>query len=211
MLWLAAVTSVAGIARLAIDTAGRQVTSTPIAAPLPSEIPVEPSEFPSASSAKLVPTNTATHRPAQTNRPKTLRGLASQSVVSPEHTVTAVASTYTTMAGRVRAGCEGDKISLDGGYAQPAPGWAIRVASGGPRRVQVIFYVPPEWGLLVIAGCLDGRPRFDQRRIGRGFQDDRGRAAGRGDGRYPTSDPVTGYPISGGGLAELSGLANLAS
>src|SRR4051812_13065295 len=43
MIWLAAVVSVAGIAWLAIGTAGKQVTAAPIAAPLPTEFPPSPS------------------------------------------------------------------------------------------------------------------------------------------------------------------------
>jgi hypothetical protein len=73
------------------------------------------------------------------------------------------------MAGRVRAGCRGAVITLDGGYAQPEPGWTVRVSSGGPDEVQVVFEMQDQ-AILVISSCGQGSPQFEQYQIEAGHQ-----------------------------------------
>jgi hypothetical protein len=172
-LWLVAVTSIAAIAWLAIDAAGRQVTSSPIAA---SVITTGP--------ATKRPTATPTGRPTTTAARPSTRPAAKITTApadgttnaepsgTPEHpkhhlgtTPAAVAGTYSTVGGRVRVVCRGPAITLDGGYAQPASGWSIRVATGGPLQVQVVFELDDDQALLVSALCIDGKPQFDQHRI----------------------------------------------
>jgi hypothetical protein len=168
LVWLAAVASVAGIASVAIDTAGRQVTSDHLAAPLPSDFPAtsnaadEPTDAPSSSAvdATVSPSPTTSSHPQRTPvTPSTTPSAApSQPAVQPG------TGTYSTTAGRVRAHCDGQDITLDGGFAQPAPGWTVRVASGGPDEVQVLFEMHGK-ALLVLSACEDGSPRFEQDRI----------------------------------------------
>jgi hypothetical protein len=176
-LWLFAVTSIAAIAWLAIDAAGRQVTSSPIAASLPGHTST-PTRSTGTSSATGKPTPTgstrvtravvkATTHPAASGRKPTPSPTPSRpkSRPGPPPPPPAVADTYTTSGGRVRVVCHGPMVTLNGGYAQPAPGWSVRVASGGPVQVQVVFEQADDQALLVLATCADGHPQFDQNRI----------------------------------------------
>ena len=177
-LWLVAVASVAAIAWLAIDAAGRQVTSVQVAASLPSAGSGTPTQTPSAGSttdgggapASASPT-TIPATPAKTQvkkgAPASTPTSASTSSGAPSvaRSGPVVAGSYTTAAGRVRVTCRGRTITLDGGYAQPAPGWSVRVQSGGPMQVQVVFELGDQQALLVVGVCADGRPQFDQDRI----------------------------------------------
>jgi hypothetical protein len=160
-LWLAAVASVAGIAWLAIDTAGHQVTAAPISAPLATLGP-----NPQTPSATLSPTS----RPSSTGPKGAATRAAPKSSPSPSGSrrvrgntgSTSVTGTYSTRAGRVRVSCRGWRITLDDGYAQPSSGWSVRMLSGGPQKVLVLFESEGQRDLLVVAFCSDGRPQFDQ-------------------------------------------------
>jgi len=106
--------------------------------------------------------------------------------------VVAVASTYATEAGRVRVRCDGARITLAGGFAQPATGWAVRVRSGGPDQVRVRFarFDPAGWRtLLVVAVCVDQHPSFEQTWVDARPDGDRGDGEGRsaesGAGQHP--------------------------
>lgn len=172
MIWLAAVVSVAGIAWLAIGTAGKQVTADPIAAPLPTEFPPSPSPTRTAGPTRTTPIKddvspTSTRvgsSPVRSTDPvaTTSPGRPDRSgrAERPNIRVTPVTSTYNTAAGRLRVRCEGREITLDGGYAQPAPGWAVSVQSGGPDSIQVTFDTDKTPPLTVVAECGNGRPRF---------------------------------------------------
>jgi hypothetical protein len=160
-IWLLAVVSVAGIAWLAIGTAGRQVTADPISAPVPTEFPPTPeASGTTRPAATRTRSTTSPARPSprgSTHAPSTGR-VAHRA--SPRPRSTPVTSTYSTAAGRLRVRCEGRWITLDGGYAQPAPGWGVTVQSGGPDRIQVTFASDQTPPLSVVAVCGQGRPRF---------------------------------------------------
>lgn len=228
-LWLAAVASVAAIASLAIDQAGRQVTAEPIAAPLardlaptsfrgaeptpdPPRTPAadpdtgEPrpdgSPGPSGSPDRTVPGSGSgsgprsgsgsgagsgsegsgqgegspgdSPRSGRDGRPGRGDGAGGGSDgrvdrpgprVPPRVTQLPVSSTYSTRGGRVRVLCAGSRITLDGGYAQPAANWAVTVHSTGPQRVVVVFDPGGPFALQVVATCVDGGPRFERSRI----------------------------------------------
>jgi hypothetical protein len=194
-LWFAAVASVAGIAWLAIDTAGRQVTAVPISAPMATDLtgPPTPSaaQSPSSSATSASPKSSSTRssprsRPSRTaSKPAKNSGSAS--------TPTWVTGTYSTTAGRLRVSCQAAQITLDGGYAQPAPGWSVRVQSGGPQRVQVLFELRDKQAVLVLAVCADGRPQFDQDRIEAGSPDAQGAGPGSdGSSSLVSADEETG-------------------
>ena len=163
-LWLAAVASIAGIAWFAIDAAGRQVTSSPIAAAFPTEIPLTSSATPLASptsrpsSTKLDGASTGTPKPT-TSLPVGTRSSAAAG------TALAISGAYSTVGGRLRVVCKGTGVTLDGGYAQPTSGWSVQVETAGPAEVQVLFELDDVQALLVTAACSNGHPRFDQDRI----------------------------------------------
>jgi hypothetical protein len=194
-LWFAAVASIAGIAWLAIDTAGRQVTAVPISAPMATDLtdPPTPSvaQTTSSSATSASPRSSVTgssprSRPTRTtSQPAKTSGSAS--------VPTWVTGTYATTAGRLRVSCRAAQITLDGGYAQPAPGWSVRVQSGGPQRVQVLFELRDKQAVLVVAVCADGRPQFDQDRIEAGSPD----AHGAGSGSDGTSGLVSATEKTG--------------
>jgi hypothetical protein len=170
-LWLAAVASVAGIAWLAIDTAGHQVTAVSISAPITPDFPDQTTApaVPSPSSAG--PSATAKPSPGRSRpSPRSTRTASGQiksagSGSGAQPTATAVAGTYSTYGGRIRVSCSGAQITLDGGYAQPAPGWSVRVRFGGPDQVKVLFEFRDKRTLVVVAVCAGGRPQFDQYRV----------------------------------------------
>jgi len=184
-LWLAAVTSIAAIAWLAIDAAGRQVTASSNLASLSaarsaaaasgaassgpgssgaagSSGSADPtsgasgSASPSPDPAATAPDDTAPNDPKQ-------KTSVVKTTVDPGDS--AVSGIYSTTGGRIRVECQGSRITLDGGYAQPATGWSVRVQSGGPHEVEVIFDLRDQQALLVTSSCSNGRPHFDQDRI----------------------------------------------
>jgi hypothetical protein len=166
--WLFAVVSVAAIASFAINTAGRQVTAGPISAPRPLLL---------ATSAPVITTKTPTVSPTSRPKPKIKTKTVRPSAAAKKKIKTAsvptttkaaqesIASTYFTIAGRVRVVCTDSRITLAGGYVQPNPGWAVTVQNSGPVRVQVLFGQQYRRSLKVVAICLDGRPRFGQSRV----------------------------------------------
>jgi hypothetical protein len=169
VLWMAAVASVAAIAWLAIDTAGRQVTSSPVAARLPTLISALPDAVESSTgspSATASPQVTATGLPTDRVRssPRTSTAIRTRSHRSAagngRGNGDSHSGIYPTVGGRIRVNCEGHSITLDGGYAQPAPGWVVNVLSSGPDQVQVVFALPGRQALLVTAACPDGHPQF---------------------------------------------------
>jgi hypothetical protein len=173
-IWLAAVVTVAGIAWLAINTAGRQVTAAPISAPIGTRLPATPSGSallsPVPSATPTVPKSTSTRssppiRPTRTATAKPKNTTGSDPTWTGPATITGM---FSTTAGRVKVNCTGRQISLAGGYAQPAPGWSVRVQSDGPRQVQVLFQIHNQQAVVVFAHCSGGRPQFDQDRIGGG-------------------------------------------
>jgi hypothetical protein len=178
-LWLAAVASIAGITWIAIDAAGRQVTSSSVADVFPTEIP-SPGTGSAASPhrAGASPRSSApgSAHPSSTGANQNPIPGQSSAVPSASSTATtgdgsrvvssvAISGTYSTAGGRVRVSCRGSVISLAGGYAQPAPGWSVRVAAAGSDQVQVVFDLGDQQALLVIAACVNGQPQFDQNRI----------------------------------------------
>ena len=174
--WLVAVASVAAIASFAINTAGRQVTAGPVSAPRP--LSLAPTTAPAITQKT---TETSTSRPRPKHKPKVSRqaepieekthtgGVAKSTTATPAP----LSSTYSTIGGRVRVGCSGRRITLDGGYVQPESGWAVTVQSSGPDVVQVLFTQEGRRSLKVVAICLEGRPRFGQSRLQRVQEDDR--------------------------------------
>jgi hypothetical protein len=86
--------------------------------------------------------------------------------------------------------CEGSDITLDGGFAQPAPGWSVRMESGGPAEVEVAFEMHSE-AVLVVSACVQGSPRFQQDRIESGHQGDPSHGGRHGSGNPPNaSGPI---------------------
>jgi hypothetical protein len=178
-LWLAAVVSVAAIAWLAIDAAGRQVTASPVSASVPTRTPVSPTLGPSPTSPEATtvsPSSAATSSPAAATsspvstgvRPTTAKptGWPANPAGGPRSgPPTVVMGSYSTIGGRLRVTCRGHAITLGGGYAQPASGWSVRVQSTGPWLVQVVFEQNDQQALLVSAVCADGHPQFDTDRI----------------------------------------------
>jgi hypothetical protein len=166
--WLFAVASVAAIASFAINTAGRQVTSGPIAAPHPLLLATSAS-----ATATRTPTVSPTSRPKRKIKTKVVRSTepvqkkttTARAPASAKPTQESVGSTYVTIAGRIRVVCTGTRITLAGGFVQPDSGWAVTVQSGGPTLVQVLFGQQRRRRLKVVAICWDGRPRFGQSRI----------------------------------------------
>ncbi len=163
-LWLVAVASIAAIAWLAIDAAGRQVTAGPVSASLAST--AGGSKHADSTGGRA----SSAGRPASTSRastPRTSRPATPSAPASPTGRArNPVPGTYATAGGRIGVICRGRSVTLDGGYAQPASGWSVRVASGGPQQVQVVFELNDDQALLVLADCAaDGRPQFDQDRI----------------------------------------------
>jgi hypothetical protein len=179
LVWLGAVVSIAAIAWFAIDAAGRQVIDDPVATRLTGVAATATTSAAPTTSSK--PTNTA--RPSASSNSganlSQIRPSAAPTSVSKELTITqenslvSAESTYSTVAGRVRVRCDGARITLDGGYAQPATGWTVRVRDGGPDQVRVRFDRGREQTLFVLARCEDGRPAFDQRRFGDDHDRDR--------------------------------------
>jgi hypothetical protein len=162
-LWLVAVVTVALVASVAIQTAGRQVTSVQITAALPEtssspsldpeevgEVvvidspPVRVSSAPSASP----PADSAGARP--TAKPP---GAGPRSPFA--------FGTFDTDGGRLRVRCSGDTVSLDGGYVRPEPGWAGRVDVPGSTMIVALFWSRAQV-ITVAARCRGGRPAFTQ-------------------------------------------------
>ena len=74
---------------------------------------------------------------------------------------------YSLRAGRIRAGCLDGRIGLQGGYAQPASGWSVRVLrSTTPTDLRVLFSstARPTDGVIVHGYCR-GAPVFEQHRV----------------------------------------------
>jgi hypothetical protein len=183
--WLAAVLSIAAIASLAIDTAGRQVIAAPIAAPYPTaSAPTAtattrgPSPGPTTSEPNLTARPNST-RTASSKRPRTHPIAATK---APKPSPTPVVSTYSTIAGRVRVGCTGARITLAGGYIQPASGWAVSIRDDGSERVKVRFERYRRRDLIVVAVCASGGPQFAQARSEQKRGD--GRHDGNGGGMF---------------------------
>jgi len=178
--------SVAAIAWFAINVAGQQLIADPVALPLaaptiaPADgleittVPIPPTSPIQKSTAKSVEKSSGSP-PSVSPTPG-----ASEVAITQEHTPIAVASTFSTFAGRVRARCDGAWITLAGGFAQPASGWAVKVRDGGPEQIRVRFDRSDRddrASLLVVADCVDGRPLFELSRVERDRDDDLVRSA----------------------------------
>ena len=142
-LWLAIVGIGAGLAWIAIDGAGRQVTASEPLTPdrtsaastpttgLPSATPTEPASGPTPT--------TATSQPAPTDRPRF--------------------RTWTGAAGSVTVSCTGLRAQLKG--ATPADGWRVeRTESGAEVRVR---FERNEVETRVEARCSPSGPVFEVR------------------------------------------------
>ncbi len=156
LVWLAAVAFVASIAWLAIDTAGRQVTSAQAAAPLPTDGQT-PTRTPSAESTMKA---VVKHKKAATHPATPSATTTTTRPAPPPVTASPVSSTYASNVGRVRVVCTGATISLQGGYAQPASGWALRIQEQSSNRIVISFYSPGHMSLTLAADCSQGQPRF---------------------------------------------------
>ena len=165
--WLAAVLSVAVIASIAIDTAGRQVIAAPIAAPI-AALPTATATTPTRvlEVGPRTPEVNLTARPNSTRSASSARPESHPNAADPpsERTAEPVVGTYSTLAGRVRVSCAGSRITLAGGYVQPGSGWAASVVEAGPHRVRVRFEQNHRRDLVLVAVCADGRPWFEQSR-----------------------------------------------
>ena len=139
-LWLLAVASVALIAWIAIDTAGRQVTALAVTAPLPS-----PSGSGSSTGAAVPPSPV---RSAGTS--------AISAQQSPSHL-----GIINTDGGRVRAQCTKQGPTLDGGYARPESGWTVRVLTRDTRLW--VEFGSEQRAISVLTQCANGRPQFHER------------------------------------------------
>lgn len=147
-LWLLAVASVAAIAWLAIDTAGRQVTSVAVTAAMPgSGGSAKPSNPPVAA-----PDRSRTSSPASQPR---------RSTRSQYPSGRAQAGTFATDGGSVHAACTSQRATLNGGYARPEPGWTVSVVSRD-RNLRVVFSSASR-AITILATCDHGRPAFVQR------------------------------------------------
>ena len=200
LVWLTAVVSVAAIAWFAINAAGEQVIANPIAPSLVGApiVPTDPGEVETAAASPTVgrPTGTSKSIPKSTlSRPSvTPTPGSSELAITQEHALVAVESTYSTEAGRVRVRCNGAQITLDGGYAQPVTGWSVQVRDGGPDQVRVRFDQSGQRALLIVATCVDRRPRFEQTWLDRsrdGDSGDRDNADDVHDGEDSGAGPVS--------------------
>lgn len=176
-LWLAAVISVATLASLAIDTAGRQVTAGRITAPLPRDLAAmttRPTLPPTPSTSTIDPpkpaVNSHTKRSAVRSsaarppaRPSE-RPVERSSAPSTKSLRRPVTSTYSSSGGRIKVACQGERVTLDGGFAQPAPEWAVKVLDRGPDSV-VVGFGSGRVGIVVVAVCVQGSPRFSKKTI----------------------------------------------
>ena len=186
LVWLGAVVSIAAIAWFAIDAAGRQVIDDPVAARLTavaatattSAAPVIGSK-PTNAARPSAPSNSGANS-SQIRPSAAPTSVSKELTITQENSLVSAESTYSTVAGRVRVRCDGARITLDGGYAQPATGWTVRVRDSGPDQVRVRFDRSREQTLFVLARCEDGRPAFDQRQFGdnHGWDRDDNRSAG---------------------------------
>jgi hypothetical protein len=156
-VWLLAVAFVASIAWLAIDTAGQQVTSAQAAVPLPTDGQTPTATATPAGVATKVAKRKkpARHRPAPTT---TTVPVLTTAPATPG--ATPVSSTYSSNVGRVRVVCTGTQITLNGGYAQPASGWSLRVVTQQQSRIVIAFYASGHQTLMLAADCVQGQPRF---------------------------------------------------
>ena len=173
LVWLGAVVVVAVVASFAINAAGRQVIADPIA---PSLVGAPLATTASDEIRTVPPSPTSSPRSAPSKSPAKSTRLrrsvtpttgSSEPAITQEHTRVAVESTYSTDAGRVRVRCDGSRVTLNGGYAQPATGWSVRIRDAGPDQVRVRFARDGEPSLVVVAICVDERPMFDQFRLDR--------------------------------------------
>jgi hypothetical protein len=146
-LWLLAVATVAAIASLAIDTAGRQVTAVADTGPLPD---VGGSQEPTASTP-------ASTTPGGTSKPSATRP---KSTSTQRPAVQGHFGILITDGGRVRARCADRQVTLDGGFARPEPGWKVRVLARD-NHLWVIFGSRVR-AIAVLAHCSGGRPVFRQ-------------------------------------------------
>jgi hypothetical protein len=137
-LWVLCVGAVGALAWVAIDTAGQQVPSHAAAA---------------GASAAGVPAVAVT-APGPADRP----GLPGAPRAGAQDDA---AAEFGSDAGRVRARCADARISLDGGYARPEPGWGVEVLDPGPEQVWVAFSGTGRT-VEVIGRCADGRPRYEE-------------------------------------------------
>lgn len=167
LVWLSAVITVATIAWFAINAAGRQVIAEPGALPLSGKRVAVTGD----GEINNVPKSTdeAMKKSSSKSGVKSVQSPAiaasGKGAITQENGPASVVSTYSTIAGRVRVRCDGERIGLTGGYAQPDSGWAVKVEDDGPDQVWVRFDRQDRPSVLVMASCADGRPEFDQTRF----------------------------------------------
>jgi|GEM_PF-571769 len=163
-LWVALVVFVAGVAWVAISSAGHSVTSGSLVAESGQDGATGPGTSTTASS----PAGGSGSQPAgSTSTPRTEDQAPTRSEVGSPAVPTATGSTanvatrtFRVAAGRVTASCSGSAIQLIS--AAPANGWSMSVEKSGPAEVRVEFEAG-EAKVRVSAQCAGGSPAFTQK------------------------------------------------
>jgi hypothetical protein len=159
--WLVAVAFVASIAWLAIDTAGQQVTAAQAAVPLPTNTRTA-RPTPDAATAT---TKAAKHKKASKKPTPTATLVPTITAGPPSPGAGPISNSFSSEVGRIRLTCTGSAISLDGGYAQPASGWSLKIAVRQSARIVFDFFASGRQGVAVAADCVKGEPRFYTHRL----------------------------------------------
>jgi hypothetical protein len=191
LAWLAAVATVAGIATIAIGTAGRQVRPQLLASSSPLAVPEAVQSTPvtdggASGYGEASSGGSGADTPASAGQ----SGGGATPVLR-ERAVRAA-------GGHVQARCTGRRVA---GYALPDDGWQARISATAQRRLEVVFSFGAERAVLVTAVCEADGPTFRQTDL-----DPRGpvrTVPGPGSGQpaptvtqiSPTPAPSTGTPV----------------
>jgi hypothetical protein len=165
-IWLAAVAGVSATAWVAIDRAGRDITSTSL-----RTLPPAPLVTPTLGSEPAVTASTA--EPSSAGRPTTVPSPVATATTTPTLAPTApTASTAPTAqdqtisvpGGLVSVRCAGATIALR--VAQPENDWRVNVDTPGGQQIVVSFRgneENPDSRTAVSAVCTNGTPVFTVR------------------------------------------------
>ena len=178
-IWLVAVAGVSAAAWLAIDRAGRDITTATVstltapldtptresqprntaATPTPSATPTStpdaiPTATPDAIPSPSVAPPPATPRPAATPEPRIPARTAPPDTIPQDKTIS-------VNGGLVSARCTGATIALR--IAQPENDWRVQVDASGGQQIAVSFQTGQEDAVTqtqVTAVCENGAPTF---------------------------------------------------
>jgi hypothetical protein len=162
-IWLAAVAGVSATAWVAIDRAGRDITSTSL-----RTLPPAPLVTPNLGSEPAVTASTA--EPSSAGRPTTVPSPVATATTTPTLAPTASPAptpqdqTISVPGGLVSVRCSGATIALQ--VAQPENDWRVNVDTPGGQQIVVSFRgneENPDSRTAVSAVCTNGTPVFTVR------------------------------------------------